>query len=179
LKGAGGADNLVVIGRILRPHGIKGEVKVDVITDWPGRFSTGRSVFVNSDNKNGSWRVIENVRFQNTRLIIKFKGVESRDSAEVLKNHWLEIRANERPVLKQDEYYLPDLLGSSVRLADGNNLGMLKDVMQDTSQDLYVIETDRGDVLVPAVKAFIKKIDLSQRIIIIDPVEGLLGTDED
>ena len=179
MREMGGVVDVVVIGRILRPHGIKGGIKVNLMTDWPERYRIGEPIYVSTEDRPGSWRVIKDMHLQNKRLILKFEGVDDCDSAEALRNHLLQVRADQRPQMNKDTYYVPDLIGCDVRTVEGKMVGTLKEILQNTPQDIYVIETDIGDdILIPAVKEFVKDINIGQGLITIDPIEGLINSDE-
>lgn len=149
------------------------------MTDWPERFKSFRSLYVVKDGEEeGEWIRVEQARVQRAKVILKFEEIESRDEAETLRDCELWISKEELPSLPEDFYYISDLIGCSVKEETGEQVGILKDVVQNSTQDIYVVDAEGQEILIPAVKAFIKNINIKERIIIISPIEGLLNLDE-
>jgi 16S rRNA processing protein RimM len=168
----------VVVGRIGRPHGIKGEVTVETRTDEPEeRFAPGAVLFV--DPPAGTLRVLRS-HWHSGRLLVAFAGVDDRNAAEALRGLLLHVdRAESEQPADPEEFYDSSLQGCRVVLLDGTDVGEVIDVVHLPAQDLLAIrgEGDR-EVLVPFVAALVPSVDLPGRRIVIDPPGGLLDPEE-
>lgn len=161
------------IGFITAPFGNKGEVKVQVLTDFPERFNDMAWTFVDTGDSIQKY-YIENTRFIRNKLIVKFKGIDTISDAEKLRNSYLKVRREEAYQLPPDHYYISDLIGCKVFTMERDFLGTVDDVLNTGANDVLKI-VDRGkEILVPVVKEFVKDIDLQSRKIIIEPIEGMI-----
>jgi 16S rRNA processing protein RimM len=168
----------VVVGRIGRPHGIRGEVTVESRTDEPDeRFAPGAVLSVDGPV---SELVVDGTHWHSGRLLVRFRGVEDRNAAEALRGLLLHVdRAEDETPDDPDEYYDSTLTGCTAVLGDGTVVGELTDVLHLPSQDLLVLRTpDDREVLVPFVEAFVPVVDVVARRVVIDPPHGLLEPDE-
>ena len=169
--------NLIEIGIIVRPHGIRGELKVIPSTIWPPAGSSKLRVLL----KEGSverWITLDSVREQKGALFVRIPGVSDRDTAERLRNARLFLHRDKLPPLGEDDYFIDDLIGLKAITASGDEIGPVTGVFNSGAHDIYIIMHSGNEIMIPAVKAFVKKIDLSAGIMIIEPVEGLLNIDE-
>lgn len=164
----------VVVGRIGRPHGIRGEVTVEPRTDEPEvRFAPGAVLLVDHPRKT---LVVESLHWHSGRILLAFEGVETRNEAEELRNVLLEIErdADETPD-DPDEYYDSALIDCAVHLADGAAIGTVIDVIHLPSQELLSVQTlDGREVLIPFVGEIVPTVDIRGRRITITPPPGLL-----
>ncbi len=169
-----GGEEFVVIGQIGKPHGLKGEVKLSLLTDFPERFEENDKFLIRFPDEHTEWKSAAAYRWQGNHLLIRFEGTDSREAAEKLRGTTVEIERSACHELPEGEFYIADLIGLQVRTEQGVRIGVLKDVMQQGAQDLYIVQDGAKEVLIPAVREFIKKIDLETGEIVIDPIEGLL-----
>ena len=163
----------VVVGRVGRPHGIRGEVTVEPRTDEPDvRFAPGSTLLVaGSDDR----LVVSRLHWHANRLLVTFEGVHDRTGAEALRGLLLEVeRADDDVPEDPDEYYDSALIGCSVVLVDGSPIGTLTEVAHLPGQDLLVIARGSSEVLVPFVEQMVPEVDLAGRRIVIAPPPGLL-----
>ena len=175
----GGDDSLIMVGRIVRPHGIRGDVKVVPLTDWPERFKTFRLLYLEKSDETSDWIKVEQAKVQQNHIILKLSGIDSRNKAEVLKDVGLYVREQDLPSLPEGHYYIHDLVGMHVRTVNGKDVGSIVNVIQTSAQDIYVVDTGGKEILIPAVKMFVKHIDSKKREVLIDPIEGLIDANED
>jgi len=169
----------VVVGRVGRPHGIRGEVTVEPRTDEPDeRFAPGSVLEVDAPAKQ---LLVERIHWHSGRLLITFQGVEDRNAAEALRGLLLHVERDEAETPDDpDEFYDSTLIGCSVELADGTTLGDVTDVLHLPSQDMLVISgPDEREVLVPFISAFVPTVDIAARLIVIEPPDGLLDTPDE
>ena len=163
---------LIVVGRIGRPQGIKGEVTVEVRTDDPDdRFRPGRVLTTETGTL-----TVEGSRMQGRYLVVAFVGVHDRNQAELLRDTMLQIDTADLPALaEEDEYYDTQLIGLSAELMDGSVLGPVTDVLHLPGGDVLVVKREHGtEALIPFVKAIVPFVDLAAGTVAIDPPEGLL-----
>ncbi len=171
-------DEMILVGRVARAHGNKGQVVVNPETDFPEkRFQEGREVLT---RRAGEIRrlAISDVRFQRGRPIIAFTGVETMDDAEALAGAELKVPSSELDELPQGTYYHHELIGCEVRRADGATIGRVKAVEGPTAGSLLVVDTRRGEVLIPLAGEICVRVDPAARVIVIEPPEGLLELNE-
>lgn len=165
----------LVIGRVGRAHGIRGDVAVEVRTDDPDtRFEAG-SVLATDPAERGPLTVA-GARWHSGRLLVRFDGVNGRDAAEALRGTLLVVDSADLPPLDDpDEFYDHELLGLAALLPDGSTLGEVTDVVHGAGGDLLVIARPDGrETLVPFVGAVVPTIDLGAGHLRVDPPEGLL-----
>lgn len=161
------SDTAVTVGRILGAHGVRGEVKVQPLSDIPARFNTGARLWVN-----GTACRIERSRWQGRGLILKLEGVDDRNTAEALRGADLLV-PEPAPLPDEGIYYLHDILGMTAVDRSGEILGRVADVLSTGSNDVYVIEGERGQLLVPALDDIVVEVDVKARRLVLELVEGL------
>ncbi|WP_229053720.1 ribosome maturation factor RimM [Aeromicrobium sp. Leaf350] len=163
----------VVVGRIGRAHGIRGELAVDVRTDEPERrLAPGSSVVASG----GRTLTIAATRQQGSKLVVRFAEVPDRNDAETLHGQVLESVVDEADVPDDDAYYDRQLVGLAVRVgsADGPAIGAVVRVDHLPSQDLLVVDVDGAEVLVPFVTALVPEVDLDAGHLVVVDRPGLL-----
>ncbi len=150
-------DQLIVVGKIVAPHGVRGDVRVIPLTDFPERFDGLKRVFLDDGNE----LAIENVKNHNQLLILKFVGLNSRNDIESLRGRLLKIPKTEAVRLPSGEFYVFDIIGLKVFDDAGSYLGVVSDVLKTGSNDVYVVDQeDKRQLLIPALKKVITKIDI-------------------
>jgi 16S rRNA processing protein RimM len=163
------------IGIIVKPHGIKGELRVFPVTDDPSRFGLLDSVAVTM--KDGSEREYEimNARAGGGAVILKFKGIDDRDGAGGLTGGVIKVPFEKALPLGEDEYYVRDLIGMDVCAEDGEKIGELSDVAATGANDVYVVSSkNKKDILIPAIKDCIIDISTDEKKITVRLMEGLI-----
>jgi 16S rRNA processing protein RimM len=170
-------DRFLAVARVLRPQGRRGEVLAEPLTDSSSRFQGLRQVFLENPGKAPHPIKVENVWPHKGRVVIKFSGVDSIDSASRLKGRHVLILAEERMPLPPNHYYLWELQGCRVVTDRGGRrveLGTVTDIEPTGGVDVLHVATSRGEVLIPLAQAICTKIDTEARTIFIDPPEDLL-----
>ena len=162
------------IGQIVNTFGIKGMVKVKPFTDDITRFDDLEKVYVES-NKNKKEYEIEEVKYHKDMVLIKFRGVDKVEEAEILRNSYLKVNRNDEPNLEDGTYYIVDLLGLDVYSDEGNLLGKVEDIFNNGSCDIYAIKDELGkQLLLPAISDVIKEINLEEKRIVVHILKGLI-----
>jgi 16S rRNA processing protein RimM len=171
-------EKLTPVGKIGRPHGIRGEIKVIPCGDWPDSVLQSQKFLLRLGQENEKWLATETARKHGNAFLIKLSGVDSRDAAGKLRGGLLLLRKESLPPLEENTYYIDDLIGLKVITTEGLIIGRLDDVFQGGAHDIYVVKDGEREVMVPAVKAYIKCVDISAGTMIIEAVEGLLDYNE-
>lgn len=167
------AEELIKIGQITAPHGLHGEVRLYPLTDFPERFATLRRALLGPEAHPVSVRVRGTVK---NLIILQIEGVSDRDQAEKLRLHYLQVPKSEIHPLPPGHFYVFDLIGLNVVDPAGKPLGKLVEVDSGNPvHDLYVVEVaPRKRYMVPAVREFVKEINLEKGIVVVEPIPGLL-----
>ena len=171
----------LVVGRILRPHGVRGELSVEVLSDAPERFVPGAEVGVGDPDGPAPPEpaVIRAARQHLGRLLLSLEGVDDRDAADRFRGAWLSIPVASARPLGQDEFWPHQLVGLTVVDQAGRERGRVADVVPGAAHDLLSVELPGGaTALVPAVAALVT-VELDAGRVLVDAVPGLLGTDEE
>jgi 16S rRNA processing protein RimM len=165
---------LLLVGRIARAHGNKGQVIVNPETDFPQeRFATG-NVLVVEQRGTAVERTITSVRFQQGRPIVALAGVATMDDAEALAGAELKMPAAALRSLPEHTYYRHDLVGCEVKDTAGRAIGRVTGVEGPMEQSRLVVESQRGEVLIPMVEGICVRVDPASKTIVVDPPQGLI-----
>ena len=163
------------IGQIVNTFGIKGMVKVKPFTDdIKKRFDNLKKVYIQNKNERKEYE-IEEIKYHKEMVLIKFKGIENPEDANLLRNYYLVVDRDKEEPLEKGTYYIVDMIGLDVYTDDGKKLGILDDVFNSGSSDIYVVKNELGkQILLPAIEDVIKKIDMEERKMIVHLIPGLM-----
>mgnify|MGYP000200056766 FL=1 len=162
------------IGQIVNTSGLKGVMKVKPFTDDITKFSNLKTIYVSIKKELKEFE-IEQARFSKNMVFLKLKGIDTVEQAEDYRNLYLKIKRNKDEKLEKDSYYIVDILGCKIITDEGKELGNIADVFSTGSNDVYVVKDELGkQVLLPAIKDVIKKVDISNKVITVHLLEGLL-----
>jgi 16S rRNA processing protein RimM len=167
----------LLLGEILRPHGIHGELKIRVLTDYPERITDLETVYVSDDpnDKDAPSYSVEHMRPQNAYGLLKLRGVQTREQAETLRQLYIMVALEDAVPLEDGEFFIYQLIGLSVQTVEGDHLGTLTDVLETGANAVYVVDSaDYGEVLIPAIANTIVQTDLDSQIMIVKLPEGTL-----
>lgn len=167
-------DDLVAIARVARPHGLRGEVAADVLTDFPERFQDLENVVVLAEDQSRAELTIEGFRFQKGRVFLKFAGLDTVESVEPLRNAEICVPEDEAVELEEGEFYDWELEGCRVVTTDGTELGTVRELMRTGGTEILVVQGTEKDYLVPFAEAICTEVDIENELITIDPPDGLL-----
>ena len=163
------------VGAIASVHGIKGEVKVFPTTDEPTKFKKLKSVILKTEKEEREI-ALQSVRFFKNMVIVKFQGIESPEDAQKYRGATLWIAREQAVPLRENEYYRADLIGLTVVTEDGEELGILTDVLETGANDVYEVTlSDKKTALFPAIRECIKEVDAEKGYIKVHVMEGLLS----
>ncbi len=156
----------VTVGRVLAPHGLRGEVKVESLTDFPERFAPGNRLWLR-----GHPATVEASRWQGRTLLLKLDGVDDRETAEGLRG--ADLQAPAPTALEEGRYYQHEIIGLTVRDSHGAELGRVEEIISTGSNDVYVVRGRRGELLLPAIEDVVVAVDLARGQIVVELMEGL------
>lgn len=166
-------NSYLELGQIVNVKGLKGEVKVNPFTENIERFEELKTVLIKFKNENKEFE-IEKVGYHKNQVILKFKGINTVEEAEKLRNSYILIDRNDVEPLEEGVYYITDLLGLEVYTEDGTLLGKVDDIYNTGSNDIYVVKDDLGkQKLLPGIPEVLKNVDLEHGKIIVNLIEGL------
>lgn len=157
-------NDLITIGKIVAPHGVRGDVRILPLTDFPDRFQDLKAAFVDDVGQ----LELESARQHNKMILLKFSTINSMNDAERLRGKLIKIGRQDLIKLPEGQYYIFDIIGLTVVTEDGTELGRITDVLQPGSNDVYVIEQQgKQDLLIPAIKEVVKKIDIAGKQMVV------------
>ncbi|HYE78288.1 MAG TPA: ribosome maturation factor RimM [bacterium] len=183
--------DLIAIGQIVGPHGVRGELKIQDFAGYPARFATLKRVFLpegpppprgvkpaDDPRRTTEYRIAA-VRTHQGQPLLTLEGVDDRDKAEALRGQILYIAREDRQPLAAGEYYQADLIGLTVLLPDGIPLGTLAEIIETGANDVYEVRGNGRTYLIPATKEVLGEVDLGAGILRITPIPGLLEGGEE
>lgn len=167
-------NDFIRVGVITTTHGIKGEVKVFPTTDDINRFEYLEQIYLDTGTEYKPLK-IEHIKYFKQLVILKFKDINDINDIEKYKGKDLLIPRDKALVLKEDEYYIFDLIDSEVFTEDGTKLGLLAEVLTTAANDVYVVKTtDNKELLLPSIKECILDVDIEKKRITVHLMDGLL-----
>ena len=166
----GDGDDEIIVGHIVAPWGVRGELKINPLTDVPNRFENGSSLRL----RGHPVTVMESKR-SGSHLVVKLAEVPDRNTAEGLRGEYLAVSSDEVPVLtRENTYYHFQIIGIQVRNENGDHLGEVNDILNTGSNDVYVVRDDVGhDLLVPAIGDVVLEVDTDHNNMTVRLLEGL------
>jgi len=153
----------------LGPHGLRGEVRVQILTDFPERFGLLKTVYVGEDH---SPMVVEDQRVLGGRAVLKLEGIDHLPEAEELRGLLIHIPVGEAMALEEDQYYVHQIVGLEVWTREGEYLGRVAEVLETGSNDVYVVR-DGEEILIPALSDVILDVDLEKGRVEVQLMKGL------
>ncbi len=163
----------LIIARTVSPHGVRGEVNVQVLSDFPERFKQIKQVFLGPTYLR---KVVLHAQQAGRKALFRFEGIDTVEQAETLRGLLVQVPLTEATALTKDEFYWHQIVGLEVEDTAGNKLGRLVDILRTGANDVYVVDPGEGkkEVLIPAIEDVVKQIDLVGERMIVEPLPGLL-----
>lgn len=166
-------EGLLQVGVITTTHGVRGEVKVFPTTDDPARYRDLKKVIMDTGKEKREIE-ITSVRFFKNLVIVKFEGINDMTEAEKYKKATLWVSREDAVELEENEYFIADLIGLRAVSDEGEELGLITDVLQTGANDVYIIKKEgKSELLVPAIKECVKDVNLDTGIITLHLLPGL------
>jgi 16S rRNA processing protein RimM len=167
-----GEPVFLVIGKLLHPHGVHGEILMDVLTDFPERIHVGVTVYVGEEH---ALHKILSRRVHRNALLITFGGYTNRDQIGVFRNQMVYVRADDRPDLPDGEYYHHQLLGLRVIDQLGAELGLITEILETGANDVLLVHPPAGkDILIPVIESTLLRVDMSGGFLQVQVMPGII-----
>ncbi|WP_430785975.1 ribosome maturation factor RimM [Virgibacillus flavescens] len=163
------------VGKIVNTHGIKGEVKVHRISDFDERFEVGETLLLERESDQPLQLEISSHRIHKGFDLLTFKGLNNINEVEHFKGSYLKITEDQLTDLEENEFYYHEIIGCNVFNDKQEKLGIIKEILSPGANDVWVIKQEKGkDLLIPYIDDVVKEIDINEKKIVIEPLEGLL-----
>jgi 16S rRNA processing protein RimM len=167
-----GESVYLAIGFLRRPHGVTGEIIMDLHTDFPDRIKKGRKVYVGEKHEAAAF---ESVREHGQGLLVRLRGYDTPEAVGRFRNHWVYVKASEVPPLPEGQYYKYELVGLQVVEENGNPLGELTEILETGANDVYIVRSENGkEILLPAIPPVILNVDMTLRVMTVHLIDGLV-----
>jgi len=163
---------LIPVAKIVRPHGIRGEVKVILVIETSEDVLIPRSFFLESEQGFGEWIKVLKARLGSQGYLTQLEGVEDRTHAESLRGYTLKLQKSDLPPI--EGFHESELIGFEAQTVQGNKIGVVVDILETQAHPVFIIDSQGKEILIPDVESFVKDIDIEKGVILIDPIEGLL-----
>jgi 16S rRNA processing protein RimM len=161
----------LVVGFLRRPHGLHGEIVMDLHTDFPERLRSGRRLLVGEEHKP---LTLAGARQHQSGMLVKFKGIETPEDIGRYRNQWVYIKVSDAPPLPEGQIYQHELFGFKVVDENDNSLGELVEIIETGANNVYVVKDDSGrEILLPAIPSVILDLDVEHRSMRVHLLEGL------
>jgi 16S rRNA processing protein RimM len=164
------SDLLLAVGRVLRPHGVRGEMVLEVLTDFPERLAENETVYL---GEAAAPRLLRRVRFHRSRLLIELEDCLTLEAAEALRGQLVQIKEAQVAPLPPGRYYQHQIIGLEVIADTGEELGKVTEILETGANDVYVVTGAGGEVLLPALRSVVLEIDLAAHRMRVHLPEGL------
>jgi 16S rRNA processing protein RimM len=167
----------LLVGEVLRPHGVQGELKVRLLTEYPERFATVPALYLGAgiDAPNPREVHVQSMRMHQGFALVRLREAPDRNAAERLRGLFLMVRIEDAVPLEEGEFYLYQVIGLPVRTEDGVDLGVVTEVLETGANDVYVVSGGaHGEVLIPVLPEVILSTNIAERVITVRLPEGLL-----
>ncbi len=161
----------LVVGFLRRPHGVQGEIIMDLHTDFPERLKANRKLFIGEKHKA---LTLEGARSHGNSILVKFRGINTPEDAGQYRNQWVYVKTSDVPALPEGHIYQHQLLGMTVVDESDKTLGKLTEIIETGANDVYIVKDDSGnELLLPVIPSVILDIDPERRLIRVHLLEGL------
>ncbi|MFO7662709.1 MAG: ribosome maturation factor RimM [Chloroflexota bacterium] len=162
----------MTIGRVTKPHGVHGEVRVMPLTDSPERFNWLKFVYIGESNPR---RVaVLSARGHHDFVLLRLEGYQTRDAVEELRNQFLQVPEDEAIPLEEGEYYLFQAIGLQAVTESGEELGRVTEILETGANNVFVIAGASGDLLIPDIPDVIREVDVENGRLVVRPIPGLI-----
>ncbi len=161
----------LAVGFLRRPHGVHGEIIMDLHTDFPERLKSGRKLFIGDEHKAVT---LTGARPHAKGMLVSFKNIETPEDAGLYRNQWIYVKSTDVPPLPEGKLYQHELLGFAILNEDGNPLGELVEIIETGANDVYVVRNESGkEILLPAIPSVVLELDPARRLMRVHLLEGL------
>jgi 16S rRNA processing protein RimM len=167
-----GESIYLAIGFLRRPHGVNGEIIMDLHTDFPDRIKAGRQVYLGEKYELVTF---DGVREHGQGLLVRLRGFDTPETVGRFRNHWVYVKASEVPPLPEGKHYKYELVGLSVVEDTGRALGELIEILETGANDVYIVRDETGkEILLPAIPPVVLEVDMNARVMKVHLIDGLV-----
>lgn len=173
-KVAGASEpDFLIVGRVIRPHGVRGALAMKPLTDYPERLFEAKTLYVGEEHRAYTVRRVSGHR---ERLLLELHGIDDRDGAEALRGELIYVHIRDAVPLEEGEYYLYQLEGIRVITDEGDELGYVTGLIETGANDVYIVTSPErdGEILLPAIPDVILKVDVANRVMTVHLLDGLI-----
>jgi 16S rRNA processing protein RimM len=164
----------IAVGSIAKAHGVRGEVVIQLLTDSSARFRGLKRVWLGTSERSAVEVAIDHAAIETRGVRLKLSTLNSREEAEKVRGQLLFVEEQNAVRLPKDRYFVHDIIGMEVRDGEGHRLGTVDDVLRYPASDIYVVRGEGREIMIPAVKEFVKKIDAAGRTITVRLIDGMM-----
>ena len=165
---------LITIGKARKTHGVKGELRIEPLTDHPERFTGLRRVYLTPPRGESRRCAVRSVRYMDGAPLVLFEGYDTPEKARELNGWLIQVPEEEAVPLPDGQYYWFELIGMEVLSESGEKLGTIVDIFETGSNDVYVVKAGKKEIYLPATREVIKQVDRATKRMVIHVIEGLL-----
>lgn len=163
----------LAIGKVVRAHGVRGEISVAVLTEFPDRFATTEQVYLGDEFEAEPYQ-LKSYRWHKDHVLMTLAGITDRTQAEQLRGRFVQVPLEEAIPLPEGAYYLYQLVGLQVVTTIGDVLGVIVDVLETGANDVYVVDNGQQEILLPAIPDVVQSVDLEQAQMVVKVIDGLI-----
>lgn len=164
----------LAIGRVVKAHGVRGEISVAVLTDFPERFDTTERVYLGNEFEAEAYQ-LKKFRWHKKNVLLTLDGIDDRDQAERLRGLFVQIPIEDVAPLPEGDFYVYELIGLQIVSTDNQVLGTLINILETGANDVYVVETpNKSQILLPAIPDVVREIDADAGKITVELIDGLI-----
>ena len=161
----------LIIGRVLKPWGVRGELKIQILTEFPERFASLQTVYLGDDAK---LFLVERARLHSGTALLKLRGLDSPEAGAAYHDQLVQIKRADAMPLPRGKHYLYEIIGLRVKTTDGESLGEIADVLATGANDVYVVREGTREILIPAIEDVVKEISLERGEVVVKLLDGLI-----
>lgn len=165
---------LITIGKARKTHGVKGELRIEPLTDHPERFTGLRRVYLTPPRGESRQCAVRSVRYMDGAPLVLFEGYDTPEKARELNGWLIQVPEEEAVPLPVGQYYWFELIGMEVLTESGEKLGTIVDIFETGSNDVYVVKAGKKEIYLPATREVIKQVDRATKRMVVHVMEGLL-----
>jgi 16S rRNA processing protein RimM len=167
-----GESIYLAIGYLRRPHGVSGEIIMDVHTDFPDRIKSGRKIYIGDKHESATF---DTVRVHGDSLLISLRGYDTPEAVGRFRNQWVHVKSKDVPPLPEGQHYKYEIVDLEVIDDQGNLLGRIAEILETGANDVYVVRDEAGrEILLPAIPSVVLEVDMELRQMKVHLLEGLI-----
>ena len=167
-----GESIYLAIGFLRRPHGVSGEIIMDLHTDFPDSIKAGRKIYIGDDHEAATFG---SIRVHGNGLLVSLRGYDTPETAGRFRNQWVYVKAKDVPPLPEGKHYKYEMIDLNVVDDNGNTLGKLAEILETGANDVYIIRDEAGkEILLPAIPSVILNVDMEARLVKVHLIDGLV-----